>query len=273
MDENRCGNKKCFTAKEGGSLPVGLLSAVLSTILIGAMLSSTASAQNPCDEIGSDCRVLTAVEVRAFKELVLAVKALLPVPDATRYTPDGAIEASTMPFVAETKIPGAVSTGGSWQAGCFPVYPKNSLSFGYDARATQGNPGGKEKDPLAAVQAMMAVVENKIELVVWLRPHAHLVDVEDGKPMDVPDLDAYNIEKSDQFVSWQTGDDNVALHMIFGPRTIKEAETLHLDKPSPKFAPLKSIELIISGPRGEVAALKKKIDRNAFAALLGPVLK
>ncbi len=252
---------------------VRLLSVVLSTTLIGAMLYNPVSAQNPCEEIGPDCRVLTSAEVKAFKELVLAVKVLLPVPDTARYAPDGAIEASNMPFVAETKIPGGVITGGSWQAGCFPIYPNNSLHFGYDAKAAQGKPADKAKDPLAAVQAAMAVMENKIELSVWLRPHPYLVNVEDGKTVHVRDQDAYNIEKSAEFLSWQTGDDNVTLNMIFGPRTVKEAETLNTDKPAPKLAPLKSIELVIGGPKDEVAALKKRIDRHAFAALLGPVVK
>lgn len=250
-----------------------LLTDIFSTMLIGAMLSSPVSAQNPCDEIGPDCRVLTAAEVKAFKELVLAVKVLLPVPDAARYAPDGAIEASSMPFIAETKTPGVIPSGGSWQTGCFPDSPYNTLLFGYDSRSAQKKPAGKEKDPLAAVKAMANVIESKIELSVFLRPHAYLLDVEDGKPLEVPDPDAYNIETSSEFLSWQTGDDRVNLNMIFGPCTVKEAETLRIDKPASKFAPLKSIELVIVGPKDEVAVLKKRIDRHAFAALLGPVMK
>lgn len=250
-----------------------LLLAVLCTALVGALLCSPASAQNPCEEVGSDCRVLTSAEVKAFKELILAVKALLPVPDTARYTPDGAIEASNMPFVAETKIPGSVSVGRSWQAGCFPTDPNNSLHFGYDAKAAQGKPAGKEKDPLAAVQAVMAVMEDKIEVGVWLRPHPHLVGVENGKPVDVRDQDAYNIEKSAEFLSWQTGDENVTLNMIFGPRTVREAETLNTEKPAPAFAPVVSIELVMGGPKDEVAALKKRIDRRALVGLLGRVVK
>jgi len=60
--------------------------------------------------------------------------------------------------------------------------------------------------------------------------------------------------------------------MIFGPRTIDEVETINIDKPATRFAPLKSIELIISGPRDEVTNLKKSIDRRAFTTLLGPVV-
>jgi len=265
--------KNAFDIRKGGKLKEGLFSAVLFTMLIGSMVSISAFAQNPCSERGPDCRVLTPAEVKAFKELVLAVNVLLPVPEAARYVPNGAIEASTMPFVAETKISGAVPTGGSWQTGCFPVYPNNSLLFGYDAKTTQGKPADKDKNHLAAVQASMANLDNKIEISVELKPHAYLVDVEDGKVIDIPDQDAYNIEKSVQFLTWQTGDENVNLHMIFGPRTINEAETMNTDKPAPQFAPLKSVELIISGPRDEVATLKKRIDRHAFAALLGPVVK
>lgn len=250
-----------------------LLSAVLPATLVGAMLYAPASAQNPCEEMGPDCRVLNAAEVKAFKELVLTVRNLLPAPDTARYASDGAIEASTMPFVALTKTPGAGITGGSWPSGCFPIYPNNTLHFGYDARALQEKPAGKEKDPLAAVQAMMAVMENKIEVSIWLRPHPYLVNVEDGKAVDVRDQDAYNIEKNAKFLSWQTGDENVTLNMIFGPRTVREVETLNMDKPAPHFAPLQSIELVVGGPKDEVAALKKRIDRKALAALLGQVVK
>ena len=274
MDEQRDGNQKHFTTKAGGSFMVRLLSLVLSTTFIGVMLFNPALAQNPCAESGPDCRVLTAAEVTAFKKLVLAVNALLPVPDATRYVPDGAIEASNMPFVAETKIPGVVSVGGSWPTGCFPISPNNTLHFGYDAKAAQAKPANNANDPLAAVQSMMAIMENKIELSVWLSPHPYLVNVEeDGKMVEVRDQEAYNIEKSAEFLSWQTGDDNVILNMIFGPRTAKEEETLNTDKPAPNFAPLKSIELIISGPKDEVATLQSRINRQAIAALLGPVVK
>jgi hypothetical protein len=252
---------------------VRLLSSALSTMLTWAMLFDTALAQDPCAEIGPDCRALSPAEVKAFKGLVLAVKDLLPVPDAARYAADGADEASNMPFVAETKISGGAIVGGSWPTGCFPFSPYNTLHFGYDAKAAQEKPVDKEKDPLAAVQAMMSVMEKKIELSVWLRPHPYLVSVEDGKIMDVRDQDAYNIEKSTEFLSWQTGDDNVTVNMIFGARTVNEEETVNTHEPASRFAPLKSIELVIGGPKAEVAALKKRIDRRAFAALLGPVVK
>ena len=150
--------------------------------------------------------------------------------------------------------------------------PNNTLSFGYDAKAAQKKPAGKGDDP-AAIQGMMSVMENKIEVVVWLRPHAHLVDVEGGKAVDVRDQDAYNVEKTGDFVTWQTGEENVTLHMIFGPRTVKEAETLNTDTPARTLAPVKSIELVIGGPKDEVTLLKKRIDRTAMAGLLGPVAK
>ena len=63
------------------------------------------------------------------------------------------------------------------------------------------------------------------------------------------------------------------MHVIFGPRTSKEEETLIGEKPVKNFAPVKSIELVICGPKAEVAALKKKINRQAFQALLGAVVK
>ncbi len=158
---------------------------VLFPVLVGLCLRSPALAQNPCEEIGSDCRVMTAAEVKALKERFLGVRAALPVPDPARYAHDGAAEASTMPFVAETGIPGAVPSYRSWPAGCFTT-------------------------------------------LVWLRPHPHLVDNENGKCVDVTEPEAVNVER-----------------------------------PAKAFAPVRSLELLISGPRAEVAALKK-IDRRAF---------
>jgi hypothetical protein len=235
-------------------------------------LGGLASAQNPCAEIGSDCRIMTASEVQAFKARVLAVQALLPVPDPARYVHNGAIEASTMPFVAETNTPGAVPTCRAWPKGSFPEYPYNTLLFGYDGKAKDEKTTGDEKDPLAATKAMMSVFENRVELGVSLYPHPFLVAVEDGKLVEVGDSDATDVEKSATFLSW-TSNEGTNLHMIFGPRTGKEEETLILEKPTSAFAPVVSIELEITGPKDEVAALKKKIERKAFEALLGPVVK
>ena len=40
-----------------------------------------------------------------------------------------------------------------------------------------------------------------------------------------------------------------------------------------KLAPVKSIELLLSGPKTVVSALKKKINQQALQALLGEVVK
>ena len=80
-----------------------------------------------------------------------------------------------------------------------------------------------------------------------------------------------NIEKSATFLSWDSNE-GTCLRMIFGPRTGNEDETLNVDKPARAFAPVVSIQLEITGPKAEVAALKK-IDRRAFEAFLGPVVK
>lgn len=233
------------------------------TILI---LFQIAAAQNPCSEIGSDCRLMTTGEVKALKERILAVKALLPVPDVNRYIHNGAAEASTMPFIAESNIPNAALTYRAWPLGSFVEYPYNTLLFGYSKKSVSSKTNKKSKDVLEATNAMMAEFENQIELSVTLLPYSYLV-YQDSDP------DAINLEKSVNFLSWETGDENIELHMIFGPRTTKESETLILDKPVKNFAPVKAIELIISGPKAEVAELKKKIDRKTFYVLLGTVVK
>jgi len=236
------------------------------------VLGGLASAQDPCAEIGSDCRIMTAAEVQAFKARVLSVRAALPVPDPARYAHNGAIEASTMPFVAEAGIPGAVPTCRAWPAGSFPEYPYNTLLFGYDRKAKDEKAAGDQKDPLAATQAMMSEFENRIEVGVSIYPHPVLVAVENGKLVEVGDSDATDVEKSATFLSY-TSNEGTNLRMIIGPRTGKEEETVIREKPAPAFAPVVSIEIEITGPKDEVAALKKKIDRKSFEALLGPVVK
>lgn len=232
---------------------------------------SSAIAQNPCEEVGSDCRVMSAGEVKAMTERVLAVKALLPVPDPARYAHDGAAEASTTPFVAEAAVARPAPVCRSWQAGCFTTL--NTLLFGYFNKADRAKPGAKPGDILAAAQGMQTAFENRVELNVWLRPHAHMVDNDNGKCVDVTDQDAVNVAKNATFLSWESGEEVVNFHMVLGPRTCKEEETLNVDKPAKAYAPARSMELLISGPKAEVAALKKKLNRAAFEALLGPVVK
>ena len=244
---------------------------VLSPVLALLFLPGPALAQNRCEGVGPDCRVMTAAEVKALKERFLAVKAVLPVPDPARYAHDGASEASTMPFVAEAGIRGVVPTCSSWPAGCFTT--SDSLSFTYVAKADREPEGKKPGGILAAARGLMGQLENGIEVGAWLRPHAHLKDAYNGKCVDVGDPDAVSVEKSATFLSYETGEDAITLHMVFGPRTCNEKETLNVEKPAQAFAPVKSIELVITGPKAEVAALKKKIDRGAFEVLLGPVVR
>lgn len=246
------------------------MTTVLFPVLGILSLLSPALAQNPCGEEGPGCRVMSAGEVKAMKERILAIKALLPVPDPARYVHDGAAEGSTLPFVAQVSFPGAV-TCLSWPAGCFTTY--NTLSFGYLSKADHAKAGTKPKDIFAAVQAVQSTLGNRVELTVWLRPHPHLVDNENGKCVDVSETEAVNIEKSATFLSWEDGDEVVNLHLVFGPRTCKEEETLRVERPAKAYAPVRSLELAISGPKAEVAALKKKLDRRAFEALLGAVVR
>jgi hypothetical protein len=238
---------------------------VFFTIFVFLTLYNRAPAQDPCGEIGADCRLMTAAEAKAFKGRLLAVKALLPVPDPAKYEHDGAAEASTMPFIAEASVPEAVLTCRSWSEGCFPESPYNTLLFGYLKKANGGKTAEKQKDPFAASIAVQVMFENRIEVSVWLRPHPYLMD-------EFSNPDALNIVKNATFLSWESGEEITALRMIFGPRTGKEEETLVVDKPARNFAPVKSIELLISGPKTEVSVLKKKIDRQALRALLGEVV-
>jgi hypothetical protein len=264
------------------------MTALLSLLLILSLYVpafAQLTQEDPCAEIGSDCRRLTTAEVQALKARFLALEAALPVPDPARWAlAAGVDENYTMPFVAELNL-GAPMTCNSWPAGCFTE--NNGISFPYDPvqksepavnKLKETKTEGKSleealKELQAAVEAMQAEVGNRIEISADLLPHAYLVDDLDGKCVDVNDPEAVNVEKSATFLSWESSD-RTHLTMIFGPRTCKEEETLRVEKPAKVLAPVKSIELQISGPNeAEVTALKKQIDRKAFEALLGSVVK
>lgn len=231
-----------------------LAAAVFLSVVAFLFAPGRAFAQpDPCAEEGPDCRLMTAAEAAALKDRFLALRAALPVPDAARYALDKDItDAYTMPFVAESNVPKAVLTCHSWPAGAFT--PMNELNFPY-----------LKKDKPEEF-------EQRIEVLATLLPHPYLVNSENGKCIDVSDPEATNVEKTATFLSWESNE-GTNLQMVFGPRTCKEAETERVEKPAKSFAPVTAIEIEIVGPAAEVAALKKKIDRRAIEALLGPVVK
>ena len=245
-------------------------SAVLVIVVLVVMtLTGPGLAQeDPCAENGPDCRLLTAAEVNALKARFLALQALLPVPDPARWAvPPGLSKAMTMDFVAEFEAGGPMISG-SWPGGAFTK--RNSVGAIYDGLV---KPVSKAKDPLAAIEQMQAEIGNRVEILAKLLPCAYLVDNIDGAVVEVSESEATDIEKTPTFLSYMFSE-GTCLRMIFGPRTGKEEETLRLDKPAQNLAPVKCVTLEITGPnRAEVLALKKKIDRKAFEALLGPVMK
>jgi len=250
---------------------VGSLVALLGVMGIVALGSPAFAQPGPCSEQGPDCRVLTPAEVNALKERFLALRATLPVPDPARWAPSPDVgESFTMSFVAELNAGGAM-TSGSWPAGAFTE--RNDVHFVYDGATKPVAKTTDTKDPLAQIEQMQAEVGNRIEMLATLLPHAYLVDNVDGNCVDVSDPEATNIEKTATFLSWESSEGTL-LTIVFGPRTCKEAETERLMKPASALAPVKCITLSISAPnKTEIAALKKKIDRKAFEALLGPLMR
>lgn len=249
----------------------GPLAALFGIIAILALGSPAFAQQNPCSQNGPDCRLLTAAEIDALKGRFLALRAALPVPDAARWAmPPDVGESFTMSFIAEMKAGGAMISG-SWPAGAFTE--RNDVDFIYDGLVKPAAKAKDTKDPLALVEQMQAEVGNRIEISARLLPHAYLVDNVDGECVDLSDPEATDVEKTGTFLSWMSSE-GTNLTMIFGSRTCKEAETERVGKPAPSLAPVKCITLAITGPtRAEVMALKKKVDRKAFEALLGPVMK
>lgn len=250
---------------------VGSLAALLGMLGILTLGSPAFAQEDPCFANGPDCRLLTAAEISALKGRLLALRAALPVPDAARWAPPPDVgESLTMSFVAELNAGGAMISG-SWPAGAFTE--RNDVHFIYDGLVKPAAKQKDTKDPLAWVEQMQAEVGNRVEVLAKLLPHAYLVDNVDGDCVDVSDPEATDVEKSPTFLTWQSNE-GTNLTMIFGPRTCKETETERVGKPAPSLAPVKCITLEISGPnKAEIAALKKKIDRKAFEALLGPMMK
>jgi len=239
-------------------------------VIIGLVVPAFAQ-QDPCAENGPDCRLLTAAEIGAIKGRLLALKAVLPVPDPARFTPSADIgTAFTMSFVGELEAGGPMISG-SWPGGAFTE--RNDVHYLYDGVAKPEAKAKDTKDPLAAIQQMQDALGNRVEVLAKLLPHAYLVYRIDGQLVEINDSEPTDVEKTPTFLTWMSNDGTV-LTMVFGPRTDKEAETLRLDKPAMSLAPVKCITLEITGPnRAEVLALKKKIDRKAFEALLGPVTR
>jgi hypothetical protein len=247
------------------------LAALLCVVGILAPGSLAFAQQDPCSEEGPGCRVLTSPEVNSLKARLLALQAAMPVPDPARWAPPPDVnESYTMSFVAELNLGGAMISS-SWPAGAFTE--RNDVHFLYDGVTKPAAKPTDSNDALARIEQMQAEVGNRIEVLAKLLPYAYLVDNVNGTCVDVIDPEATNIEKTATFLSWESSDGTL-LTVVFGPRTCKESETERLMKPAPALAPVKCITLEISAPnKTEIAELKKKIDRKAFEALLGPVMK
>jgi hypothetical protein len=244
---------------------------LIGVVLLMTLTGSALAQENPCAENGPDCRLLTPAETNAIKARLLALMAAMPVPDPARWAPSPDVGmAFTMSFIAELEAGGPMISG-SWPGGAFTE--RNDVHLLYAGLAKPEAKPADPKDPLAAIQQMQAAIGNRIEVLAELLPHAYLVDRIDGQVVDINDMEATDIEKTATFLSWISSEGTV-LKMILGPRTSTEAETLRVDRPAASLAPVKCITLEITGPsRAEVLALKKKIDRKAFEALLGPVMK
>ena len=245
------------------------LAGLSSAIVILTLGSPVFAQQNPCAEQGPDCRLLTPTEVSALKARLLAVRAVLPVPDPARWAPPPDVgEAYTMPFIAEVNLGGSMISG-SWPAGAFTE--RNEIDFIFDGLDKSKAKAKDAKNPLAGNEQMQAAFGNRIEVLAKLLPYAYLVDNMDGHCVDVSDPEATEVEKTPTFLSW-ISNEGTNLTMIFGPRTCREAETERIGKPARNLAPVKCIVLEITGPNKiEIAALKKKVNRQAFEKLLGPM--
>jgi hypothetical protein len=109
------------------------LGILFCVIAFTASASPALAQQDPCAESGPDCRLLTAAEISAVKAQLLALQAILPVPDPSRFAPPPDLaKAMILPFVAELEAGGAMISG-SWPGGAFTE--RNDVHSIYDGRA------------------------------------------------------------------------------------------------------------------------------------------
>ncbi len=114
-------------------------------------------------------------------------------------------------------------------------------------------------------------MENRLEIAAYLRPTPYALMEIGGKCADGPEEGAVDVEKTPTFLVYRIDmDTDARLTFVFGPRSCVTAELeMTEEPPSGRMAPVKSVEVTLSGPKGEVIALGKKLDRRAVAALLG----
>jgi len=249
-----------------------LSAALAMTFAVGA-----ASALNPCEESGPGCRVMTAAETKAYRNRLEAFQAALPVPDPYRYRPSSLDDfVGSMTKTAKSAGMGAVEGPRiciSWPGGCFPTELRD-INRSYSLKQERLKTDRSANDLASLAQGMANEMAGAVQVGANFNPFPYLVPEEKGKCLDVPSPDAVAVEKTPTFLAYEQGDEeSVTLTLVFGKRTCREADTLNVDKPAKNFAPVVSVELIVSAPKAELAALKKKINRKAFEALLGPVVK
>lgn len=244
-------------------------------MLLVMLMPLSAWSQNPCEEIGSDCRVMTAAERKGFEQRMAALQAALPVPDPNIYTRSSVesfVESMTTPAIEMMKQTESPMICRSWSAGCFPE--DASHGFAYSRKQDVAKTKEESKDVVDLSQRMTREFENQVQVSAWLRPHPYLVANVDGKCVDVEDPTATAIEKTPTFLTYRTGDEQGAtMVMVFGPRTCNEDDVLVVDKPAQSLAPVVSVEVDLTGPTTVILELAQKIDRQALVALLGPVVR
>ena len=250
-------------------------------LFVGAALAALlvpggVSAQGPCDGAGPGCRAMTAAEETAYWARLKALDAALPVPDPARFETAGLEELlaaaagidAKVKRAADLRAMGVPMTCLAWPAGCFPT-DERGVGRSYRLKQGRGGAGRKADDPLAI--GTWALGEVAVDAT--LSPYPYLLPEEDGKCPDAP-RGVSGVEKLPAFLAFETADgESVTLTVVFGKRTCNYAETVNVEKPAKILAPVVSIELAVSAPKSELAALKKKIDRRAFEALLGPVVR
>lgn len=252
--------------------PSRLLVAALTVLVLGpapARAEEFVIPVDPCSKYA--CRELTKEEQAKLGRVMSKLMNGLPTPETERYEQTG---------LKSMQGQGAVMvTDPMWQASSFPanIVDTMALGFGKDGAFPRSfmviysyalkDQGTREKLGLKqgfhkTAEGEMEVFDLRIEASAWPVP----------APVDRGSVPVGG-KGTDIFERRLAGDEQGTsrVSVIVGPKA-NEKDTPE-GVPPARLAPVKAVKVVLQGPRADVIALAKKINRAALKGLIGPIDK
>jgi hypothetical protein len=252
--------------------------AVTAALTLGA-----ARAQDGCD--AANCRKITAAEDAAHRTMLRALVGARPTPDPARWeraaTSDGMREreahlaqtARTFGQAGQAQLFHACEP--TWK-GCFPSQTQSTLTVGYQAKGSGAKTEQKAKRAKpGSIEALMelgqAVADSMqygVSLSIRLVPHPADNGCFQGEGYPRP------VERKKDFLhELYDADGQATASLVFGERACEEPEDYPEVNGRTPLAPVRAVVVEVQGPSAEVKKLIAAIDRQPFAARLGPVVR